>query len=128
MHFGASWSPSCEQLNTKLVELQKDAYFYAAYIDAEAVVDVSYAEKVEAAPTLIMYKVKFKCFATFKLPKLQGGNEMHRLTGFQPEELGKMITMQTFKSPGLAPEGKSVAGAAQIVSCFLVRIFYAIHI
>jgi thioredoxin-like negative regulator of GroEL len=58
VHFGASWAPSCEQLNETLAELKKEYKddFNPAYIDAEDLSEISLEAKVEAAPTTIFYK------------------------------------------------------------------------
>lgn len=59
MHFGASWSESTQPLNDILTELlneYKDK-FQVAYVDAEAVPEAALAANIEAAPTVVFYKV-----------------------------------------------------------------------
>lgn len=58
MHFGASWSEACKQLDTILNELSEELKcFKVAFIDAESIPDVAVAYQVTAAPTLVFFKV-----------------------------------------------------------------------
>ncbi|KAI6213486.1 hypothetical protein M3Y94_00156400 [Aphelenchoides besseyi] len=95
VHFSASWAPTCNQLNEYLSELQKETKFNSASLDAEELSEVSLEAKVEAAPTVILYKE---------------GKPVNRLNGFNPTELRNAILTQSFKSG--TPAGGEERGPA----------------
>lgn len=62
VHFSAKWSDICQQLNQLLVEMKDELKcFDAAVIEAEEVPEVSIAYKIDAAPTLVFFKVHAFC-------------------------------------------------------------------
>ncbi|KAI6186531.1 Thioredoxin and Glutaredoxin domain containing protein [Aphelenchoides besseyi] len=100
VHFAASWAPTCNQLNEYLSELQKETKFNSASLDAEELSEVSLEAKVEAAPTVILYK---------------DGKPVKRLNGFNPTELRNAILTQSFKSG--TPAGGEERGPAPQKVC-----------
>ncbi|KAI6219601.1 Glutaredoxin domain-containing protein [Aphelenchoides fujianensis] len=99
VHFGASWAPTCAQLNVKLEELHREVEFKAAYVDAEEVADVALDAKIEAAPTVLIFK---------------DGKQVQRLNGFHPQELKEALLQQSLRS-GM-PAGEAPLLQSQINS------------
>uniref|UniRef100_A0A0R3RW12 Glutaredoxin-3 n=1 Tax=Elaeophora elaphi TaxID=1147741 RepID=A0A0R3RW12_9BILA len=82
VHFSAKWSQMCEQLNNLLLEFKDEMKcFDFAVVEAEEVAEVSAANKISVAPTILFFKK---------------GKEVDRLQGFDPGELRIKIIKHNF--------------------------------
>ncbi|VDP12623.1 unnamed protein product [Onchocerca flexuosa] len=82
VHFSAKWSEICEQLNNLLLELKDELKcFDFAAVEAEEVPEVSIANKIVVAPTVLFFK---------------RGKEVDRLQGFDPGELRIKVMKHNF--------------------------------
>lgn len=58
MHFSANWSEICERLNNLLLEFKDELKcFDFAVFEAEEVAEISVANKIVVAPTILFFKV-----------------------------------------------------------------------
>ncbi|KAJ1358145.1 hypothetical protein KIN20_016467 [Parelaphostrongylus tenuis] len=84
VHFYASWAPPCDQVNKMLANLKEDYKSYSigvAFIDAEAVPEVSAMCSISAAPTLVYFL---------------DGKEVDRVDGYKPAETEMKLTKYSF--------------------------------
>ncbi|CAG9536120.1 unnamed protein product [Cercopithifilaria johnstoni] len=82
VHFSAKWSEMCEQLNNLLLEFEDEMKcFDFAVVEAEEVAEISIANKINVAPTILFFKK---------------GKEVDRLQGFNPAELRIKIIKHNF--------------------------------
>lgn len=58
MHFSAKWLEMCEHLNNLLLEFKDEMNcFDFAAVEAEEVAEISIANNIAAAPTILFFKV-----------------------------------------------------------------------
>ncbi|VDK77957.1 unnamed protein product [Litomosoides sigmodontis] len=82
VHFSAKWSEMCEQLSNLLLEFKDEMKcFDFAVVEAEEVAEISAANKITVAPTILFFKK---------------GKEVDRLQGFDPGELRIKIIKHNF--------------------------------
>ncbi|EFO27600.1 hypothetical protein LOAG_00884 [Loa loa] len=82
VHFSAKWSEICEQLNNLLLEFKDELKcFDFAAVEAEDVAELSVANNIVVAPTILFFKK---------------GKEVDRLQGFDPGDLRIRIIKHNF--------------------------------
>ncbi|ETN78209.1 monothiol glutaredoxin, Grx4 family [Necator americanus] len=89
VHFYAAWAPACDQVNKEDFKSYPIGF---AFIDAEAVAEVSAKHSIVAAPTLIYFKV---------------GKEVDRVDGYKPSDIEAKLTKHSFDIATAIPNASS---------------------